>query len=355
MKKIKVLSLVLSSIIFLTFFTGCAGKKIISQAELDTPQNAYNQGMELLNKGDYLKAVSMFDRSIGLDKKFAYAYLGKGIAYLHIGDYKKAEKNVKKMISLDKKNPQGYVAYGRVNNAKGELNKALNMFEKALDLDTETKEAYFYMGETFEMAEENDEAKKQYKSAIEIDAYYNDAIKALEKLQKREIAMTGMDSEYVAIANKDAVTRADCAALLVEDFKVEKYLRKTDKVMLPTDSEMHWAKGYIEKVLAVGAMEEYSDRSFKPDEKITRVEFAMLLEKLIIKATGEEDLATKFVGSVSPYSDVPNTHFAFNAIMVVTSRNIMESKGDGTFGAAKIVTGTDAILALKKLKVVLEQ
>jgi hypothetical protein len=47
------------------------------------------------------------------------------------------------------------------------------------------------------------------------------------------------------------------------------------------DYEGHWAQPYIEKAINAGYMTGYPDGSFKPDNPITRAEFARVLSFII--------------------------------------------------------------------------
>ncbi|MCI5643690.1 MAG: N-acetylmuramoyl-L-alanine amidase [Peptoniphilus sp.] len=68
------------------------------------------------------------------------------------------------------------------------------------------------------------------------------------------------DSEFGEIASKE---------------KEEKVMKK--------DYKNHWAEKEIDEVKEAGIMKGYEDGSFKPDEKITRAEVAVIISKLLKK------------------------------------------------------------------------
>ena len=78
----------------------------------------------------------------------------------------------------------------------------------------------------------------------------------------------------------------------------------------------------------------------------------MMLEDILIKVSGDNSLATKFFGGTSPFPDLRSDLPYFNAVMVVTSRGIMEAKDltSGEFGAMGTVPGVDALLIIRKFK-----
>ena len=70
-----------------------------------------------------------------------------------------------------------------------------------------------------------------------------------------------------------------------------------------------------------------------------------MLEDILIKVIGDEKLATKFLGATSPFPDVRNDQYFFNAAMTVTSRGFLEAdKATGEFKPGDPVSGADALL-----------
>ena len=91
--------------------------------------------------------------------------------------------------------------------------------------------------------------------------------------------------------------------------------------------------------------------TFEPDKLISKGEFALMLEDILIKVSGDEKLATKYIGATSPFPDVRNDHYAFSAIMTATSRGFLEAdKATGVFNPLAPVSGADALLAIREFK-----
>jgi len=78
----------------------------------------------------------------------------------------------------------------------------------------------------------------------------------------------------------------------------------------------------------------------------------MMVEDILIKVSGDESLSTKFIGSKSPFPDLRSDLPYFNAVMVCTSRGIMEARDltTGEFGPKDTVSGADALLVIRKIK-----
>ena len=202
--------------------------------------------------------------------------------------------------------------------------------------------------------------------------YVTEADAQWNLIQKIQRAMPGTVNGKI-IANVDRITRADAAALLMEEMKIDVLYNKRNPKTFDTsfkdpekaaasvttkatanDIASHPLRSDIEGVLEIGVrgLENYPDGNFHPAEIVTRAAYAMMLEDVLIKVTGDNSLATKFIGSTSPFPDVRADLPYFNAIMVVTSRGIIEAKDmtSGEFAPLSSVPGVDALLIIRKIK-----
>ena len=95
----------------------------------------------------------------------------------------------------------------------------------------------------------------------------------------------------------------------------------------------HPLRADIEGIIRIGmrGLEVYPDGTFRPEEQVDRASYAMMIEDILIRITGDRALATRFIGSRSPFPDLRADLPYFNAVMVVTSRGIMEV-GDTAYG-----------------------
>ena len=345
---------VMTGIIFLS---GCGGGvQLKPESAADTPENHYAQGKADLDKGNAASARKEFERAVALNKKFAPGYEGLALVCLEEGNLLAADKNAKKSISLAPKAPAGFVAWARVAAAKKQYGTAHSRLDSALSKDPKYVEAQYWHGQVYEMESKRVEAMNAYKKAQDIDRTFAKAMEAWDNLQKSERAAAGLPKEYEKIAYSKSVSRADLAALLVQEIKIERFLKghksaspdAEDKFKAPetvmgkksvaektepgafSDTKGHWSEGFIRRAVACGAIEGYPDESFKPDARVNKGEFAMILTRILAAALGDEDLETKFVGQASAFSDVHDTNAVFNAVMVTTTRSILKGKLDGT-------------------------
>lgn len=345
----------------------CAGKKGIKQASvLDTPEGAYNQGMDYLASGRLEEAQAMFTRSrdlaTGRSTEFAPAYEGLGLVSLMGGDLRTAESHMKKALDIDAHYAMARVGLARVYDARGDQEKAVEELDRALK--TKTKEgqpqpqawrwAWFYRGSVLEKMERPDEAEESYARALEVDPSFLEASRAWERLQQARRASSGRSEVMRVVARSPALTRAELAALLVETLPLHRISSPTSPARLPTDLGTSWARGYAEKAITYGLMDVAPDGSFMPEEKVTRAELALTLQRIMASVTRDPSLETKFFGETKgDFTDLSPQSPFYNAARLMTSRGIMKARQDGSFGAMEVVPGAEALEILRQFEAAL--
>ena len=95
----------------------------------------------------------------------------------------------------------------------------------------------------------------------------------------------------------------------------------------------------IGRLASLGLLAGYPDGTFKPDQTITRAEFA----KVIVIALGLKEAAEVMTGVPTAFSDVAATHWATGYINVAASQGIVNGYPDGTFKPDAQVTYAEAL------------
>ncbi len=363
MKKLLIIAAVLTAVLF-----GCGPEPRKEQGLMDTPETHYKQGMKFIAEKEWEKAFNEFKLAATMNPKYAPAYEGYAECYLGEKKLPAALENADEAISKDGKYYRGYLVRGKVYLAMGEYKKALNNFEKSFELTASPENARMAGYANFRMGEFED-ARKWYQKALGIKANDETTMAMMTELSEIEMAIPGMGKTARRIALSGVVTRADIAALFIDELNIEKFFKEDPKfgfvaygdpasdkkaVVIPDIPADFWARSFVERSVAYGIMEVFPTGNFEPKREITKTEYARYIAGIIMKLSKEKDLATKFVGSPSPFKDVPGSHFAFNDIMICTSRNILDANISGEFGVSDKVPGRYAVLAIKKLKTVLE-
>jgi Tfp pilus assembly protein PilF len=362
------------------FVFSCAPEVRKPLSQLDTPEHHTYTGLKLLNQGKYQYAEREFELALQLDPKFSKAYVGLGLAKAYKRDFEKAFDLMKNGWSYAKtKDEKVFVHIGKIRlysmskENKDWLERAKEQFNYAIALDPKSSAAYYFMGLAYKVGLEFDLAGKMFSKVLDLnDSHVGEADNQWKLIQKIQRAMPGtITGKRIAIV--ESITRADVAALFMEELKIDVlYQKRTKKTFdtsfkypgklkakkenkaVATDIAEHPLRADIEGILEIGVrgLENYPDDAFHPNDLITRANYAMMVEDILIKVTGEKDLVTKFIGSASPFPDLRSDLPYFNAVMVVTSRGIMQAKDftTGEFAPLGSVSGVDALLVIRNMK-----
>jgi len=369
----------LSSLIPVIMVSGCAGVHPITPVGvMDNPEHHCYTGMTFIEDNKLDQAMAEFERAKALDPKYPQAYADEGLAFALQGNKNKAMENGEKGISLAKTNEQKADVYTTmiriytVLKGKDWLENAEGSFKNAIDNIKDYAGAYYYMGEAYKEGFKFYKAGDMFNEVLSINNGYtkqaNTEWKLVQKIQ-RAAPGTAIGKQ---IALADRITRADAAALFVEELKLPELFKarniyprdasfKTPEqanaeneeanIESPLDISDHPLKADIISVLQLHIPGlSVVNGKFIPDAPLNRGDYALMLQDILERVTLNKHLATMFIGSVSPFNDVSSTNYAFNAIMVCVTRGFMYAKPDGTFEPQGSVSGADALLAIRRLK-----
>lgn len=106
------------------------------------------------------------------------------------------------------------------------------------------------------------------------------------------------------------------------------------------DTINHWANKEINYITGRQIITGYRDSTFRPEEKITRAQFAIIINRALHNHMG---LIT------DKFSDVPASHWAANSIGNVFSKGYMNGYNDGTFRPEKNLTRAEMAAILVRV------
>jgi len=385
-KRVSQLTAAALAVVMIIAGLGCGSKTLKKESILDTPDNHFNQGMRELERGNLAEAKNEFARAQGLDPKYAEAHAGMGLALAVEAEgakdkktqetlYEKALSAVNEALGKNEKSVESYIIKGRIlaMQMKGDdwIKDSVEQFEKALKLNPNSDKAWFYLGEAYKNAYQFDMSANAYSKAIAMKSEYAgraDGQWAMVQKIQRAAPGTKIGAKIALIAEID---RADLAVLLLEELKlIEVFAKKktptydtgfkapddptkmtttqTQQMSGPTDIANHWAKNWINDIVKIGGMEEFPDHTFHPDDLITRANYSMTMQQILILATSDKTLATKYFGGQSRFPDMRSDHFAYNSAALMVDRGIMTAdKMSGAFNPEGKMSGADALLAIR--------
>ena len=395
----KPMILVMFTAALMLFVAGCATQKVSRcTAPGDAPQNHYIAGMEALEQNRFDVAQGKFERTLFCDEDFPQAYGGLAIVFAYkaslqrdpdisSADRKKTVEFIEKDGKMAKTQEDKFahlISVIRVNtymDGKNWIPKTEAAYKRAKGLSIDSNKLLYYqgaesvdyfMGLAYLRAHDFQKARNTFTIVLNVpkgskwQGYADMAWKKTDRIA-RAIAGTTLGDMGKRIAVQDTVTRGDLAVLLVDELKIEKLFEgrmppsqtgKAQQEFTPSDITDYPFK---EEVITVmkwkvrGLEPKYDDVAraylFKPMDTVKRGEMALVLEDILIKNTGDEKIATAYLGhDKSPFPDVKPTSPLYNAVMNVTTRGIMEGETSGEFRVNDPVSGADAVLAVRVLK-----
>ena len=361
-------------------FAACGPKTLPPESPLDTPDNHYRRGLAKIEQGDLMMAQSEFERARALDTDFPGWHVGYALVAIEQGEFWTARQEIEQAIHMDNDFADAYIARGRLLTTEGTqrgyavddwLKKAQRAYSKAISLRPQDAAAYYHRGITFLKARELAAAAESFGHVLEMNSgpLVEPSMRQVERIQMVLRAAPG--SEWgIQIGLVERITRAELAVLLLEELQLSKLIHQRrppktgqsfappgdvnpKKLLPPEDIAGSWALPWIEEVLTLGVpgLELMPDTSFRPDEPITRANYARVNEGILTLITGDRRLSTKYVGDPSPFPDVRGDSYAYNAIALNVDRGIMAAdKITGRFRPQETVSGAEALLIIRELQ-----
>ncbi|BBI30811.1 S-layer homology domain-containing protein [Cohnella abietis] len=134
------------------------------------------------------------------------------------------------------------------------------------------------------------------------------------------------------------ITRAEIAAIFARLLDLRSTV--TGAKLFPDVEPTFWAGGYIEATVKAGLFSGYEDKTFRPNNAITRAELSQVISKYLkLTAPAPADLHFTDIGQ----------HWAKNAIEEIYRYHIISGYPDGTFGPGRKMIRAEAVAMINRL------
>ena len=214
------------------FLISCGPKVRVAVNQLDTPGHHTFTGLKLLDQEKYADAKREFEMATQLDAKYSKAYTGMALVNIYTSNFNAASDN----LALGLKNAKdtdeklfvnvGKIQYYTMSKSDPKwLELAKKQFDEAVVTDAKHTPAYYFMGLAYKEALEFNLAGQMFAKVIQLKTdHMADADAQLKFLQKIQIAMPSTETGK-KIALVERMTRADTAAMFIEELKIKNYLQ----------------------------------------------------------------------------------------------------------------------------------
>lgn len=384
---------------------GCGGSakktSVKKQGHMDTPAFHTARGDEALMNRDYLKARKSYKRAIALDDQYSPALSGLAVVKANLASAPEISEATKTQTLVEAEDllEKALDTAGEMkgNRARAHIfsirvyvaletpkerwhEKAMDNYEEAIELTPNRPSPYFFMARAHAKKLNYPEATALYRKVLEFAGdYEEEANKELKRIQRIQRALPG--SQFgAAIANVPEISRADVAALFIAELRLDRLYKdrnkkqdtgyqvpknqkkmKTDPLQGYPDAidiSGHPVEDAILEIMKLGVkgLEPDPAHKFYPDQKITRAEFALMVQDILVKVTQQPSIETQFIGQPSNFPDVREDVWYYNAVRTVISRDLMSvnNKVTGAFEPFGAVSGADALLTIRNLREILK-
>ncbi len=360
--------------------SGCAPKApALDPMPMDSPAHHVIMGEQMLAAGEIDSALASFQTALETAPDYSPAHAGMARAFSTLGNDQDALKSANLAIKKADNNSEevsARLAKMEVLASAGspidirEMEKEYNRIQR---IAPGHSQAGMVMAGAYAQSGQAQEAIEIYQALVRAGG--PDSV-AAEQTWKKLHDRERLESDVRAaaeLAGLPVLTRAQAAALIAEELKgwelIEIRVASMDNVQfltpeqvqdpagqgipsLPYDVSDHpLAHGVILVLgLDLRGLEMASNNRFNPEAPMTRADMALALEDLVIIIEDDESLARRFVGSVSPFSDVSPDLYAFNAILLCVSRGLMSPVEGDKFQPGRPVSGMTALQGVQRIK-----
>lgn len=136
----------------------------------------------------------------------------------------------------------------------------------------------------------------------------------------------------------NALTRAEAATIIARASGKFDEEKAYTEVYFNDVAADHWAFKYISFVYENGIVNGYEDKTFHPDSKITRAEFATIMQRYLGITLNED----------ASFADVAKDHWAVAYIGACKDAGLINGYEDGSFRPSNEITRAEAVKILNR-------
>jgi Tfp pilus assembly protein PilF len=161
-------SVTLALAIVLTVSGHAAGDEVKAKS---SAQEQFEQGVALLNGKNYTQAEASFKKALGIDPKFAAAYLGLADIHQFQGDVAGAGLFLQKAVSISPESAAVQTAWGQYLFSQKRFVEAERAYQRAIQIDPKAAVPRAQLGDLYLLAlKKPNDAVMAYRACLALDA-----------------------------------------------------------------------------------------------------------------------------------------------------------------------------------------
>jgi tetratricopeptide (TPR) repeat protein len=142
-------------------------------------ENFYSQGLRMISRDDYTKALPFFEKAVEIDPNYAESWYQAGFCYGMLARHQDSLKASRQAAKLRPTWAETYVNIGASSFALGQFKEAVEAYRQAAKNDETNAETQYALGLSLNKVGKNDEEILAYKRAVGIKPDHAGAIEKL--------------------------------------------------------------------------------------------------------------------------------------------------------------------------------
>ncbi|MEJ7699971.1 MAG: trypsin-like peptidase domain-containing protein [Pyrinomonadaceae bacterium] len=142
-------------------------------------QSLYSQGLGIVSRDEYAKALIYFEKAVEIDPNYAEAWYQAGFCYGMLGRHTDALKASKQAARIRPDWEETFVNIGASSFALGQYKDAVEAYRQATKLDAGNTDAQYALGLSFNKLGRTDEEILAYKRALALKPDFANALELL--------------------------------------------------------------------------------------------------------------------------------------------------------------------------------
>ncbi len=149
------------------------------QNKRSAAQSYYSQGLGILSRDDYARAVVYFEKAAEIDPNYAEAWYQAGFCYGMLGKHTDAMRATRQAAKLRPNWAETFVNLGASSYALGQYKDAVEAYRAATKIDDANTDTQYALGLSFGKLNRTDEEILAYKRAVALKPDHAGAIERL--------------------------------------------------------------------------------------------------------------------------------------------------------------------------------
>ncbi|NTU58831.1 MAG: tetratricopeptide repeat protein [Chlorobiaceae bacterium] len=178
------------------------------------PEGEYLQALELIENGEYEKALAILDMLAGPSSRDSRIRYARAVANLSIGEYRKAGTDLLFTVVLDRSFLPAYRHLGYVFLTMGREESAVRILEAALRLDPDFLEAWCVLGDVYMDLGKSEKSLEAFETALRLDPGNPEPHCKLAMYYMSRGDMAGLRAEFEVLKELDPSVAEQIAELL---------------------------------------------------------------------------------------------------------------------------------------------